>query len=54
MTSDSDDPDLVITVRAAGGTMSADAAGTVPIPDGATVPNDTQIWLRPTTPPVAG
>ncbi len=47
VTSDSDDPDLVITVRAAGGTMYADAAGTVPIPDGATVPNNTQIWLRP-------
>ena len=47
MTSDSDDPDLEITVRAAGGTMYSDAAGTQPIADGATVANNSQIWLLP-------
>ena len=45
--SDSADADLEITVRAAGGTMYADAAGNVPIADGAAVANNTQIWLLP-------
>lgn len=35
-----------ITVSATGGTMYADAAGAVPIPDGATVPPGQQVWLR--------
>ena len=47
VSSDSTDPSLTITVRAAGGTMYADSAGTIPIANGASVPNDTQIWLRP-------
>jgi hypothetical protein len=33
-------------VGATGGTMFADAAGTVPIADGALVPDGTEIWLR--------
>ncbi len=36
------------TVRAAGANMFSDAAGTVPIADGSTVPSGTQIWLRST------
>ncbi|WP_344097126.1 DUF5979 domain-containing protein, partial [Microbacterium deminutum] len=47
VTSDSVDPGLQITVRAAGGTMYADAAGATPIADGSTVANNTQIWLLP-------
>ena len=47
VTSDSNDPGLTITVRAAGGTMYADSAGTQPIADGATVANNTQVWLLP-------
>ncbi|WP_157005288.1 DUF5979 domain-containing protein [Microbacterium trichothecenolyticum] len=47
VTSDTTDPDLQITVRTAGGTMYADAGGTIPIADGSAVPNNTQIWLLP-------
>ena len=47
VTSDSDDPNLEITVRVAGGTMYADAAGTEPIANGDTVANGAQIWLLP-------
>ena len=47
VTSDSPQPDLTITVRVAGGTMYADEDATVPIPDAATVPSGTEIWLLP-------
>ncbi|WP_261163882.1 DUF5979 domain-containing protein [Microbacterium sp. Marseille-Q6965] len=47
VTSDSETPGLQITVSADGGTMYADPDGTVPIDDGAAVPNNTQIWLLP-------
>ncbi len=47
VSSDSDDPDLAITVSAEGGTMYLDAAGAQPIADGDTVANNTQIWLLP-------
>ena len=36
------------TVSVTGGNMFSDAAGTIPIADGATVPSGTQIWLRST------
>jgi TQXA domain-containing protein len=42
-------PQEPAVVSATDGDMFADAAGTVPIADGATVPDGTQIWLQRTT-----
>ena len=39
------------TVAATGANMFSDAAGTVSIPDGATVPSGQQVWLRSTAGP---
>ena len=41
------------TVTATGGSMFSDAAGTVPIVNGAEVPSGQKIWLRSTGPSVA-
>ena len=41
------------TVAATGGSMFADAEGTVRIADGATVPSRTKIWLKSTVPSLA-
>ena len=41
------------TVTATGGSMFSDAAGTVPIANGAMVPSGQKIWLRSTGPTVA-
>ena len=40
------DAEVEITVFAQDGTMYSDPAGTTQIPDGASVPSGTQIWLR--------
>ncbi len=40
------------TVTATGGDMFSDAAGTVPIANGATVPSGTKIWVRSTGPAI--
>ncbi|WP_313623360.1 thioester domain-containing protein [Microbacterium sp.] len=47
VTSDSAIPGLLITVQADGGTMYTDAAGTVPLANGATIPNGSEVWVRP-------
>jgi hypothetical protein len=41
------------TLNATGGKMFSNAAGTVPIPDGATVPSGQSIWVRSTGPSTA-
>ncbi len=41
------------TLNATGGNMFSNAAGTVPIPNGATVPSGERIWMRSTGPTIA-